>query len=154
MMEAFRKYFLTLCILLLSGYSCLCSNFHQHRVHYSAIKRAKHLEYSQSDYAVSNQSPRVRYTTPDTKTSNRIYSENKKEENYSFSSLRKYLEISNYFTSFYTRASGRFLHFKKIRIPYSEFYYHSAFDKYILLRVLKIWLAFGIPSSNKIFNKI
>ena len=152
MMETFRKYFLTLAILLLSGYSFLCSNFHHSRVYCFAIKRLGHLESGQSDNALSTKNTRVGNITPDAKKGFGIYSENKEEESYSFSPVRKSLEAGNYLTSICACISRYFFRYEALRISCSEFHYHFLAHKYILFRVIRIW--FQLTHHHKIFNKI
>ena len=138
MMETFRKYFLILAILLLSGYSFLCSNFHDSRVYCSAIKRLGHLGFGQSDNAQGTQNTRVGNIVPDSKKGFGFYSENKEEESYIFSPLRKSLEAGNYLTSFFACISGFFFRYEAFRISCSEFHYHFLSHKYILFRVIRI----------------
>gem|GEM_PF-6778739 len=138
MTKTLKKFCFILSILLLNAYGCLCSNVHQNRVRFTPIKRLKHLEYSQSDYSVTGQTIKLNYASPAARTSLKIISESNEEENFTFSPLRKYLELSTFFTSFDTWIYRYFFYFLKILTPHTKSRFFSSSNTHILLQVIRI----------------
>ena len=133
-----KKYLLILSILLLYGYHCLPAHANQQNDRYATVDIIEHSDYSRSDCANKDQTVKLNYAARALKKDVRIISETNKKENFNFSPLRKYLELSNYFTSYYTCMKGYFLYFIKVLVPHSKTCFNSPSHTYILFQVIRI----------------
>ena len=138
MKKALKKYILTLSILLLGGYGCLYSSSLQLQASPSPFTAFRLLEYCPGQSPVLHQTLHIRLLRPVTKETIRIDSENKEKEYSQFVPFRKFLEISTYFTSFYTCIHRSFFTSPKLQVPFTGLRSCFFLGRYLVLQVIRI----------------
>jgi len=138
MRNAFRKYLLTICILLLSGYGC------SHAISspdLSGIKTAGiQKNAAHSDFC---NAPGVRAVVSAKTLTNRkeapgIYSEEKEEECNKTLYSRTYTIIVNYFAAFYPKISRDFSFNLKKHLSSCAHWFYASSHRYSALQVIRI----------------
>ncbi|CAG5000745.1 hypothetical protein DYBT9275_02524 [Dyadobacter sp. CECT 9275] len=138
MIKAFPKYFLVLCILLLSTCYCLSSDLHPKYSCCSIENQASLSEYSAYGNAPHHPLLLPKYCTPNFRTTPKIFSKNDEEENFVFSRLRKWAGTSHYFTSFYPTKRRDYFYFPKTLSSARTSCFYTSTDTCILFRVIRI----------------
>lgn len=140
MRKALRKYLLTICILLLNGYSCLHAISNQDSTCNSTVNAQKSSVYSDFCNHSTVQTLISKQGLTSRKENPCIYSEEKEKEEECFKlvSTKTYNESGNYFTAFRTKISWGFFCNVKNRLPVYEHWFYSSSHRFSILQVIRI----------------
>lgn len=136
------RFFLLISVLLIGGYGKLYPHAYQNSISHSSVKST--IQKAEYDYFGNFQSDDI--TTIKSPSSHELKSnedlhatDNEVEEDETFS-FKKYLELSNFFTTvLYAQLLGFFfLLTKKSLLINRHFSYFSSCRKYIVFRVIRI----------------
>jgi len=138
MKKALKKYLLTICILLLNGYGCLHAFSDPDSASYTAHGILANSLFSAFCDDPSIHSSIFTKAVSDRKDNPHIYYEETEEKIGKLFFLRTYTESGNYFTTFFSKVSGRFFDDVKTPLPVFEHWFYSSSHRYSALRVLRI----------------
>jgi hypothetical protein len=137
MMRVVTTFLLSLSFLLVRGHHHLYAHVYHQNTSYSPAKlseQSKHLYAASGKY----NTPTVGQSIPVDDQNGTIDATEMEDEEDSFSS-RKYVEITNYFLSFfYAQASGSLQPSSRQRLPFCEHLSYQSSFKYIIQRVIRI----------------
>ena len=140
MRKALRKYLLTICILLLNGYSCLYAIPSKDSASNSAVNVEKNSLYPDFCNHSTVQALISKQGLSSGKENPCIYLEEKEKEEECFKliSTKTYSESGNYFTPFRTKISWGFFGNVKNRLPVYEHWFYSSSHRFSILQVIRI----------------
>ena len=134
------RFFLSLCIILLSGYSQLYAHTYQDGIRHSSIKALLKSEHAGIGKLQNTQALPHKFSSSVTENLKLSVAEIEEEDD-ELVSFKKLLEHSNYFTAvFYALVFGCLGLFLLKRLPAGKHaLYFSSFKLYLLFRVIRIW---------------
>lgn len=138
MRKELRKYLLTLCILLLNGYSSIYAKSCQNYIFDSSINNLKNSQNFNFALSKNYQTPAIGSSLSDQKENYKICSEKNEEEIDKLVSLKTFTAVSNYFSALYTHSSRCLFSQTKTHLPVFEHWFYSSSHRYDILRVLRI----------------
>ena len=140
MRKALRKYLLTICILLLNGYSCLYAVPNQDSVSNSTVNVQKNSLYPDFCNHSTIQALISKQGLSSGKGNPCFYSEEKEKEEECFKlvSIKTYNESGNYFTAYRTKISWGFFCNVNNRLPVYEHWFYSSSHRFSILQVIRI----------------
>lgn len=139
MMKLLFRFLIPVFVLLLSGHTQILAHTH-------GDNTAAHLENCETSTNLSDvgyllsTDDSIIYPTPDVRKYYKVVLNDNEIEEDETISLKKSLEINNYFAShFYTQTPGYTSASLKNRLPLSKhFFYTSSCQKYIIFRVIRL----------------
>jgi len=133
------RFFLTLCIFLLSGYSQFYAHAGQDHILHSSVTTLNGPAHASLGTAQDHQALALHFAASNT-DSHKIVAEEITEEEHKSVSFKKYLESSSCITAvFYALTFAYFCHLIKKRLLSCEHSFDFASHKrYLLFRVLRI----------------
>jgi hypothetical protein len=137
MMRVVTTFLLLLSFLLVRGHHHLYAHAYHQNTSYSPVKL---LEQSEHLYATCDEdsTTTIGQALPADEQNGALDATEMEDEEDSFSS-RKYVEITNYFLSFfYAQASGALQPSSRQRLPFCEHLSYQSSFKYIIQRVIRI----------------
>jgi hypothetical protein len=139
MIKAFLKYILPLCILLVDGYSHMYANSYQDCVNYTSVRNYENNEYTRARPILEARTLAFRYHVPGSKSDDdKICVQKNEEETHEVNFVKKNVENSHNFSSFYSR-STRYFHCNiSIRSYFCELCSYYSSIRYIILRMIRI----------------
>jgi len=141
MKEAFKKYFLLLCFILLGGYTHMSSHTVKEVANCSpeSIAQSLKLEDSVSFQTDETSGNKFSLTAKEKEQEKIEIAENEIEEEEIFH-VKKYLDYYNYFDLFYKKSFDSYFHLTDRNLPIgkSSFFYSSLESLYIVFRVFRL----------------
>lgn len=132
------KYFLPLCLLLMSGYGVIYAGSSRNLVTCYAIKSKVELGISQLFSNPNQEGLSIKSIAGNAKKIDRINVEENKEETDEIISLRKFAEISHYFAVFSAKPNKNFFGNIQLSLLFREHFPYYSSMRYIILRMIRI----------------
>jgi len=139
-MKLLVRFFLSLCILLLSSYSQPHAQTHQAGIGYALLKIRGKPVYTGISILQQKSSLVIKPFSSDKKNVDEKIRATDQEEEDHINSIRKYIEISTLFTTvFYTQIPEFFWQHVKKRLAFCKhFSYFLPFNWYLVLQVIRL----------------
>ena len=132
------KFFLPLCLLLMSGYSVIYAGSSQSLVTCHAIKTKVELGISKLFSNSDSEGLSIKSVAGNARKIDRIYVEENREESDEIISLRKFAAFSHYFAVFSAKPNKNFFGNIKLSLLFREHFPYYSSMRYIILRVIRI----------------